>query len=377
MAEPHITYTRLPGRGVGSFGAIATTRHTLWLGPDHVLAVRNNGYTEDYKRFYFKDIQSILACKNSSGTAWTVILAGPTVFCLTLFIAAAALGWSAGALIGWAIPSCIFGVPLLIHLARGTTCTCYLRTAVQTERLYSLSRFRRAMTVINLLRPHIEAAQGSLSEADLARATQLAANPAAQPVPAAPPTPAAPAPPPVLKPYTSRVHAGVFTLLLIDLVYTLVVFLANTPALALLGIGLNILLVILAITAAIVQHNTDLPRALKGLTGSILGYLVVSGLAWSIYSSVFMLAHPDLSGNMWQYINAISATPALDTPGRAVLLGFCALLSGAFGGIGLLWLSRFRRAPAREQPPVLPVQTQPSHGPASSGEPGAPQEDRP
>ena len=38
--------------GVGSYSS-------LWLGADHVMQLSSTGYTESYRRFYFRDIQAI------------------------------------------------------------------------------------------------------------------------------------------------------------------------------------------------------------------------------------------------------------------------------------------------------------------------------
>jgi len=46
-------YRRLPGNA-----AALASYHRLWLGPDHLLAVRSVGFSEEYKRFYFSDIQA-------------------------------------------------------------------------------------------------------------------------------------------------------------------------------------------------------------------------------------------------------------------------------------------------------------------------------
>ena len=50
-------YKRIGGRG--SRRRQFFTRNTLWLGADHLLQGEHTGYTEEYKRFYFRDIQGI------------------------------------------------------------------------------------------------------------------------------------------------------------------------------------------------------------------------------------------------------------------------------------------------------------------------------
>ena len=56
-------YRRLRGRGRrgGRFFAIAAPLSTAWVGPDHLLAVDMFGASEDYRRFYFREIQALAA----------------------------------------------------------------------------------------------------------------------------------------------------------------------------------------------------------------------------------------------------------------------------------------------------------------------------
>ena len=55
MASGQSEYKRLPGR---SWLTLAG-RHSIWLSSNHLLSVWNHYVTEDYKRFYFHDVQAI------------------------------------------------------------------------------------------------------------------------------------------------------------------------------------------------------------------------------------------------------------------------------------------------------------------------------
>src|SRR4030095_8113184 len=65
-------YRRLPGMGrnLMSFSR-------LWLGRDHLLAVYSTGYSENYKRFYYRDIQALITRTTSRGKIWIVVFAVP------------------------------------------------------------------------------------------------------------------------------------------------------------------------------------------------------------------------------------------------------------------------------------------------------------
>ena len=57
MATKQKEYQRLPGQS--SF-FIVGVRSKLYLAKDHLLRVNSNGWTENYRRFYFTDIQAIV-----------------------------------------------------------------------------------------------------------------------------------------------------------------------------------------------------------------------------------------------------------------------------------------------------------------------------
>ena len=69
-------YKRLPGRGPRNKGIITASfsRCPLYLGNDHLLAVDNHAFSEDYKRFYFSDIQAIITRETRRGAVWSIAL---------------------------------------------------------------------------------------------------------------------------------------------------------------------------------------------------------------------------------------------------------------------------------------------------------------
>lgn len=152
MAKTPKDYRKLPGRG-------ATLTHyvRLYMGPDHLLQVSSTGFTESYKRFYFRDIQAITVRKTYVGKATNAVL-GATV----AVFGVPALFTSAPVTIVLASLAALFAVALGVNIGLGPTCVCHLRTAVQHEKLPSLSRFKPARRVLEQLRPRITDAQGEL-----------------------------------------------------------------------------------------------------------------------------------------------------------------------------------------------------------------------
>lgn len=163
---PDIPYKRLTRASARARFAVAVrSRAALWLGPDHLLSVESDNFRENYKRFYFRDIQAILVQKTDRFRVWTIILGIIMVLMLVfLFLCLPnGQGWTSDAISG----VCIFGfiiailaLILVLHLFSGQTCRTYLRTAVQIEELPSLRRVKRTRHVLAQIRPLIVAAQG-------------------------------------------------------------------------------------------------------------------------------------------------------------------------------------------------------------------------
>jgi hypothetical protein len=191
MAEEK-EYQRLPPllsrRRKQGLISVTTTRSRLWLGSDHLLCVDSIWYSEDYKRFYFRDIQAIVIRRTDKGrivNAVFGVLAVPPLI--------AALTTSGGWLVFWFIVAAFFLLLLLLNTLYGPTCVTHLRTAVQTEELASLGRLPRARKVLARLRPLIAQAQGELNPAEIpARMAELAKLPVGSA--AAPMEPSAPIP---------------------------------------------------------------------------------------------------------------------------------------------------------------------------------------
>jgi hypothetical protein len=153
MPRGEKVYRRLSGRGAG---LLSYSR--LWLGPDHLLLVRTAFFSEEYKRFYFRDIQAVVTRRTERREILTVIL----VFATVVFGVLAAFtdaGWQAFLV----VMTVTLFVALLINWLCGPTCVCHLRTAVQTEELSPLKRFRATRRFIDKLKPNIERAQGPLA----------------------------------------------------------------------------------------------------------------------------------------------------------------------------------------------------------------------
>jgi hypothetical protein len=157
MSQP--AYKKLPGRGRTWSG-----RARIWQGEDHLLLVLTNGYVENYRRFFFKDIQGIVVQRTHTGKTWNGIWGG-----LSLFLGLLILLVQDD--VGRIVLACLaapFVISLIINLALGPTCACYIRTAVQTERVPAISRRHAAEKFIARVEPLIVASQGELNTEQVA-----------------------------------------------------------------------------------------------------------------------------------------------------------------------------------------------------------------
>lgn len=189
-----LKYKRLTrARPRARFSVVSTGNSSLWLGPDHLLCIDSTGFTENYKRFYFRDIQAFIIRKTDGYKYWNL---GLVILVFFFGFMAAVTHDIVGRIVLLSIGG-FFCLGLLLNLVLGTTSACHLQTAVQIELLPSIHRLRKAKKVLNLLRPLIVSAQGELAPEEIAarfngtpaQATQqpavIGAPPVINPVPPA------------------------------------------------------------------------------------------------------------------------------------------------------------------------------------------------
>jgi hypothetical protein len=139
-------YKRLPGHCWG-FGS-------LWEAGDHLLLVKGVGLSENYHRFYYRDIQAITFCATQSWLVIGILLAvGAVLFGLPAIYFSGFLRWLFG------LPAALLLVATGWNFWRGPSCRTIIQTAVQTQRIPSLHRKNKALTAIARVREKILAAQ--------------------------------------------------------------------------------------------------------------------------------------------------------------------------------------------------------------------------
>lgn len=338
---PPVKYARLPGSGPRKGGpGIAVSRITcrLWLGDDHLLQVESaGGYSENYKRFYFRDIQAIYLHKtNSWQTANFVLGAFAGLFLLWTGL----IGNTPGGIVLGIITG-LFVFFLVLNVLRGPTCRCHIRSAVQLEELPSLNRRRTAEKVLLRLKPLIEAAQGSIS-AETTAPQYAALLEQAGAAPAAEGQFSRVTTGPGVSEYRSRVHRLLFIALLTEAVVdTLTIFLPGVPIILLNTITTGAV-GIATVMALVKQHQTDLKPAVATLTWITAG-LVAIGYIISYFMMIFLTPTLHLDGSQWAYIKGLASLRPLTTPWWLAILAISAALAAGLGAAGLLLLRQHWR----------------------------------
>jgi hypothetical protein len=152
MARHDFPYRKLPGVRRGIFSGAS-----LWLGKDHILHVKNTRFAEDYRRYYFTDIEAIYLQKTPRflpppAVVIAVILGLIAIVILSLSRRTAAVGGAwAGllALSAYAAWLCLF-----------RSCVCSIQTALGTDRLSCLHRISGARAAIEQITNQVLQTQG-------------------------------------------------------------------------------------------------------------------------------------------------------------------------------------------------------------------------
>jgi hypothetical protein len=332
MAKSNKEYTRLPGSKKGFF----LGRFTLWQGPDHLLHLFARFGVEDYKRFYFSDIQAIIIRKTVVGKIQNCTLAGLALMFLLSALAVADVGTIF--LNGWAVFSIFMAaivlVFLLINTLKGPTCETKLLTAVQTEKLCSLNRLKSALKVVDRLRPLIRRAQRSIPREEY---TQTPVGPKGRNAPQNS-NPARIAEKKDGKNDNGRAHMVLFGLLIFDGLLAASEFFVLHVLPTMLSSFAGLCIGIVVIVALVRQHNSDLPGALRTVTWICLGFVGLTFVAGYVVGMVLAFNNPSIFSNQWEIIKAMSNLSPWDSTLKLSynILVICGALFIAMPGLSIL-----------------------------------------
>jgi len=157
MTKRNESYRRLSRPGLRIEGLFSITK--LWLGKDHLLLSTWYGFYEEYRRFYFKDIQAVLLRQTKRrewiDLAWAMCVLGSVLLGVTGFFVTKEWIW----IQGWSIVSGGFLLGLTVNHLLGPGCQMILQTAVQKSTVKCVTRLREARRILSMVRPVIHEAQ--------------------------------------------------------------------------------------------------------------------------------------------------------------------------------------------------------------------------
>lgn len=147
-------------------------RHRIYLCDDHLLLVGFDGFSENYRRFYLRDLQGLVV-RRTSRRLWINLLFGLAAGLLLLPVVIP--GSPTEVIVGFGIIALVPLAVVALNSVAGPTCSTVLQTAVQSTELPALRRVGDFERCLARIQPLILAAQ--------AEQTSPAAGPA--PVPPA------------------------------------------------------------------------------------------------------------------------------------------------------------------------------------------------
>jgi hypothetical protein len=120
-------YRKIPRVGTGRFGFQALVRSRMYESPDHLLVIYSTGYTEEYKRIFYRDIRYVDIRPSSVQAVQAAVSAGiAALLALLFFVAPPVVAL---------LLMTPFVIWFLVNLALGPVVKCFVTTNVQSLRL--------------------------------------------------------------------------------------------------------------------------------------------------------------------------------------------------------------------------------------------------
>jgi hypothetical protein len=336
--QPH-PYRKLPGKWFKFFG-----KQSLWQGPDHLIWVEGNLFSERYKRFFYKDIQALVVCRANRQTIWTIVWSALLVLC-------AGVAWMvSGVPYVSATLALLWAILLFANLLLGPACDVYLQTAVQIEKLSSLVRLRTARKTVDQIKSLAQRVQGALDP--LAVAAFVGQRPADHGSAFAQAQRAA-LTGAVDQPYHPRLHWILFGLLTALGLLRGAQFSLKWVALAavdVFGLACTVVLIIVVLVRSHRPIRGSLVAAVDWLSLGFAALHCVAAYAFFIAAS---FRNPGLTYNYWAVIQSFLALQVADytvVRGYGVGVAAASMVLGILGILGLLLLAKPRQRSVSSPP---------------------------
>jgi len=298
---------------------------SLHLAPDHLLLRSSAAFAEQYRRFYFTDIEAITICKTVRGILWNAILGLGLFFSLLPILLNRGPHIVAGSFVG------AFGLLLLMNILRGATCQTHLQTRVQ-KRALPLRRVRKALRVVNQLTATINEAQVEIAST-LPRRSENAdsSSPSVGTLPAVAPPPL---PSQAEMAGTSWLHLAMIGLLLLSGAAAIWDAWQHQVAImyvAFAGLGANLAV---AIWALVRQRRKVVPMAMGPIAWvSVIAHAVAVPIVYTIYTYIHAIGlaqrgNPKVFQTVQLSLSELRGLPAFEHV-FMIYGAFCILLAAA------------------------------------------------
>lgn len=297
-------YRRIRGLGGIVIASSLSTNHTLWLGDNHLLSVKSRPFWEDYRRFYYKDIQSVICRKTHMGKVINAL------FGLFVGLGLLAIHYETGTVFWWiwAGANSLF---ILLNISMGPTCVCHIQTAAQVEKLPRLVRIKKVDRFLAVLKPLIEKAQGGTWDRTAAETSRNSG----QTLPGETDS--------SMRHEPGTLHLGLFLMLLIFAGLIVIDLFWDHPGIILAAAALTVIIALLNIVCLVKQYQSNIDHTLQKLVwGNLVfvGFLVTAGFFYSLFMAVGMTMGRK---NYW----ALAELYSRNSPGDVVWLQYCYIIS--------------------------------------------------
>lgn len=328
-------YIRVAEKGFGM--------SSLWLGDDHLVYVRGTGvlvpFSEQYKRYRFRDIQAISVAKTSR-------VAGFVIYSLGLLFGAGSIAAIAG-LAGYenssttkivflsllSIATGVSAVGLIRHLILGPTCVCDIQTRLSRDRLKPLDRYPKAQRVVHQLEVLVREMQADLTVNAIQEGSEQPNKFVKTRV-----VEFFQLPQPVVISFGFSAGVGVILLLALHLENF---FLTGTVLALLVGLSLNLTL---ALTLAIKKATPD---GIRAILWAQLGFLFLLTASGTIYYLLVATQKPEYTIGISGPLEAFTAVASEGgLAGYLTMLGLSLGISTS-GIVGLIGSSRWKTTIAK------------------------------
>jgi hypothetical protein len=301
------------------------------LGADHLLHVRRSFYIERYRRFYYRDIQSIVLQSNSQQFYKLLILG---VLILLGFLSALInirMLWI----------TAIAALPFIMYILwLGPHCSVMINTAVQRETLSGLNTLKRAQKALAYLVPRIEEAQLELE-------LEVQSRPESEPQRVETPRTSKKAKLESALPasnYNGWAHGFYYLLLLTSAGLDFSCFYStHTYVISCINVGVMILALLFFLMALIKQQHSRLSKLTFKVSFISIGYWVINIGISCVASIVFSFQNPGQQRTEWDIMQEMLNWSPHDNMSTKVY--FIVNISSALI-FGLLGLLTFKKLPS-------------------------------